>query len=160
MFTSSSRRFQPSSRGAEPVEVSSRTLLILLVEADRDVRRAVRKHLDNFPFARGSLESVSIALIEAESGREALSMLSAFTPDLVMLDLTLPEMSGYEVCEHLRAKDELQHVPVLAMSSRTMPEDRAAAEEVGASAFLAKPFTRQQLAGQVEMLLAPDAAAR
>jgi CheY-like chemotaxis protein len=160
MSISSSRPFRPSSPGAEPADVSGRRLLVLLIEADFRVRRVVRRHLDSFPVGRGNLEVVSLALVEAESGREALLMLSSLTPDLVLLDLTLPEMSGYEVCEYLRASDRLRHIPVLAMSARAMPEDRAAAEEVGASAFLAKPFTRQQLTAHIEMLLALRPASR
>lgn len=160
MSISSSRPFRPSSPDAEPADVDSRRLLVLLVEGDLRVRRFVRRYLERFPVGRGNREVVSLSLVEAESGREALQMLAALTPDLVLLDLALPEMSGYEVCEHLRASDRLQHVPVLAMSARTMPEDRAAAEEVGASGFLAKPFTRQQLTAHIEMLLAMRPAAR
>jgi two-component system chemotaxis response regulator CheY len=111
----------------------------------------VRTHLEALRVP--DQESGFVSVVEAESGRGALSILAIIAPALVVLDLILPELSGYELCERLRASATLQHVPILAISARAMPEDRAAAEEAGASAFLVKPFTPRQLTEHVLPLL-------
>jgi DNA-binding response OmpR family regulator len=116
-----------------------------IVEDDPELRRLVRKHL----------ESMGFAVTEFQSGRLALREIQANPPDLICLDLMLPEMSGYLVCEALRRSIDTKNVPVLVISARTLPEDRAYAEEVGATAYLSKPFTRKAFTSVVESLLAP-----
>ena len=64
----------------------------------------------------------------------------------------LPELSGFEVCEFMRAKPELSDVPILVMSARAKPMDRAFAEEVGATAYLVKPFKRSEFSRAVNAL--------
>ena len=93
-------------------------------------------------------------VLEAFSGNAAKELLAEQTPDLVCLDLTLPDISGYEVCEHIRATPGLQDVPVLMISARAQTMDRAQAEEAGASGYLIKPFTPEELRQQVERVMA------
>lgn len=78
-------------------------------------------------------------------------------PDLVCLDLMLPRLSGYDVCERVRRDPLLAKIPILMISARTAPEDRAHAEEVGANAFLTKPFKEEAFARVVHRLLAEAA---
>jgi two-component system chemotaxis response regulator CheY len=113
----------------------------------------VRQNLERLRVRASKGQDVTLTVLEAANARSALSLMSTVAPDLVVLDLLLPELSGYEVCERLRANAAFERVPVLAISARAMPQERAAAEEAGASAFLAKPFTKQQLAEQVLPLL-------
>jgi CheY-like chemotaxis protein len=154
MWISSSRRFPRSSPAAEPAERRDRRLLALVVGEDPQLRRVVRAQLESIRLpSAADAEPGTVTVVEAESGRGALAVLSRIAPALVVLDLVLPELSGYELCERLRASDALQHVPILALSARSMPEDRAAAEEAGASAFLAKPFTPRELTEHVLPLL-------
>ena len=115
----------------------------LIVEDDPALRRMVAAYL----------KAMGITTIEAPDGRTALRELSDKVPDVICLDLMLPEVSGFDLCEHIRRVPKLRDVPVLIMSARGFPEDRAAAEEVGASAYLIKPFTRSQFAGQIDALL-------
>lgn len=103
----------------------------LVVEDDPEVRKLVRK----------SLERLDFVVTEARTGKEAMDLLAKSQPELVCLDLMLPEQSGYEICEHIRRTTGLRHVPVLVISARALPEDRAHAEEVGADAYLIKPFS-------------------
>ncbi len=103
----------------------------LVVEDDPEVRKLVRK----------SLERLGFVVTEARTGKEAMDLLAKSQPELVCLDLMLPEQSGYEICEHIRRTTGLRHVPVLVISARALPEDRAHAEEVGADAYLIKPFS-------------------
>ena len=122
-----------------------RVPLVLVVEDDPELRKLICKHL----------ESLGLEINQAATGKAALDALDKTTPALVCLDLMLPEQSGYSVCERMRRELRLLHVPVLVISARALPEDRAAAEEAGASAYLVKPFTRKQLMGQVEALIGP-----
>jgi two-component system chemotaxis response regulator CheY len=115
----------------------------LIVEDDPALRRMVSAYL----------KAMGITTIEAPDGRTALRELQDKVPDVICLDLMLPELSGFDLCEHIRREPQLRDVPVLIMSARGFPEDRAAAEEVGASAYLVKPFTRAQFAGHIDALL-------
>ena len=86
-------------------------------------------------------------------------MLAQSRPDLVCLDLTLPDVSGYDVCEHIRGQPELAGVPVLMISARGTLLDRAQAEEVGADGYLTKPFTQDELEQQVRAVVGGAAEA-
>jgi two-component system chemotaxis response regulator CheY len=86
-------------------------------------------------------------------------MLAHSRPDLVCLDLTLPDVSGYDVCEYIRGQSELAGLPVLMISARGTLLDRAQAEEVGADGYLTKPFTQEEFVQQVLRLLARAAEA-
>jgi two-component system OmpR family response regulator len=72
----------------------------------------------------------------------------------VCIDLELPTQSGYELCEYIRGPLGLTRVPILVTSDSGLPKDMANAEEVGANAFLKKPFSMRQLAAYVEALFA------
>jgi DNA-binding response OmpR family regulator len=105
----------------------------LVVEDDPPLRKMVR----------GYLELIKYAVAEASDGRKAMAALREQKFDLVVLDLMLPESSGYDVLEFIR-KEGLTQTPVLMMSARSLPEDRAHAEELGARLYLIKPFTRAE----------------
>jgi DNA-binding response OmpR family regulator len=103
----------------------------LVVEDDPDIRKLLRKYLGKMGFD----------VQEAATGKAALSMLEdERIPRLVCLDVMLPELSGYEICEHIRATPRLKDVQVLIVSARALPSDRALAEELGANGYLIKPI--------------------
>lgn len=107
--------------------------LALVVEDDPPLRKMVR----------GYLELIKYQVSEASDGRKAMAALREQKFDLVVLDLMLPESSGYDVLEFIR-KEGMSSTPVLMMSARSLPEDRAHAEELGARLYLIKPFTRAE----------------
>ena len=117
---------------------------VLVVEDDPALRKLVR----------GYLSFMGFSIVEVADGRSAMAKLGEQVPDLVCLDLMLPESSGYDVCEFMRKTETLKHVPVLMMSARTLPEDRAYAEEVGVTAYLTKPFSRAEFTQHVRDVLA------
>lgn len=119
---------------------------VLLVEDDPALRKLVKSYLVN----------LGLSVIEAGDGQTAIHLLSEHTLDLVCLDLMLPEFSGYDVCEILRKSARNSAVPVLMISARALPEDRAAAMEVGASAYLTKPFSKADFSREVRALLAAN----
>jgi CheY-like chemotaxis protein len=118
---------------------------VLVVEDSPMFRRMLGDMLQELGFSR---------VLEAFSGRAAIEQLSEGRPDLVCLDLTLPDISGFEVCEHIRASPTHKDVPVLMISARTLSLDRAQAEEAGASGYLIKPFTPEEFRQQVERVMA------
>jgi two-component system chemotaxis response regulator CheY len=102
------------------------------------------------------LGRMGIDAVEAPDGAAAMDRLVGLRPDLVCLDLFLPESSGYEVCEFIRLSPELRNTPILIMSERAYPVDRAHALEAGADAFIVKPFTEDELRRRIESLLDAD----
>jgi two-component system KDP operon response regulator KdpE len=105
---------------------------VLLVEDDRILRRALRASFRNWDFD----------VTEAGSGEEALSIASDTTPDLVVLDLTLPGIDGLETLRHLRTFSD---VPVVVLTVRDSLRDKIAALDSGADDYLLKPFEPEEL---------------
>ncbi|HVE86489.1 MAG TPA: response regulator [Myxococcales bacterium] len=117
---------------------------VLVVEDDPILRSQLQEWLE---------EEGRFNVILAPSARGALDQLAATRPDLVVLDLVLPDRSGYEVCEHIRKEPRTREVPVLAVSARQTPSHRAQAEEAGASLYMAKPLAKRELLKNVRALL-------
>lgn len=121
---------------------------VLLVEDHPPEREKLRKYLVEAGFT----------VVLATDYRSAVAALEELIPDLICVELTLPSESGYELCEYIRRDVALKRVPVLVMSDRTSPEDMAYAENVGANAFLKKPFERDKLLKYVIAMLDGAAA--
>ncbi len=98
---------------------------------------------------KGSGLSVSIAT----DGVEALEHFEGQYPDLVVLDIVMPRMNGYEVCRRIKADPKTQHVPVVMCSSKGEEFDRYWGMKQGADAYIAKPFQPTELVGTVKQLL-------
>ena len=114
----------------------------LLVEDDPPLRKLIA----------GYLKLLTFTVVEVPDGRKAMTALGEQPYDLICLDLMLPESSGYDVLEFIR-KEGMSKVPVLMMSARSLPEDRAQAEELGATLYLIKPFTRSDFTKAVRAVL-------
>ena len=120
----------------------------LVVDDDPAIRALIVAHLHR----------VGFAVIEAADGRTAIKALDAARPTLLCVDLMLPESSGYDVCEHVRKTPGLRGLPILMVSARSMPEDRAMAEELGVRRYLVKPFTQAQFLALVAETLEESGA--
>ena len=88
-------------------------------------------------------------VLGAYDGISALDMVETERPDLVLLDIMMPMMSGYEVCEQLKANPQTQGIPVVLFSSAHAPQARAQSMKVGAVALIEKPFFPAELVAQV-----------
>jgi two-component system chemotaxis response regulator CheY len=115
----------------------------IVIEDDPDARRLIRSYCERLGFRVETAASV----------RAANALLDARTPDLVCLDLILPEASGLGICERIRATPRLAEVPVLVISARATPFDRALAEEAGASGYIVKPLRWKGFLDAVERLI-------
>jgi len=113
---------------------------VLVVEDEDDVRRLVRV----------LLERAGHAVAEAANGVEALSRVQAGAPDLVVLDVTMPELDGWQTLERIR---DLCDVPVLMLTARAGELDKVRGLKGGADDYVTKPFGRQELLARVEALL-------
>jgi DNA-binding response OmpR family regulator len=116
---------------------------ILLVNDHPGEREMIQKHLTGDGFAVDT----------ATDYQSAVKILGERIPSLVCLDLMLPRESGYDLCEYIRNERRLQWVPILVMSERGSPEEMAHAEEIGANAYLNKPFARDRLLKYLGALL-------
>jgi DNA-binding response OmpR family regulator len=113
---------------------------ILVVDDDPLMVRLVRTHLDRAGYR----------VLAAASGLEALDVAAAELPDLVILDLMLPKLDGYEVCRRLR---EFSLMPVVMLTARGEQVDKLRGFEVGADDYLTKPFSPQELLARVQAVL-------
>jgi len=93
-----------------------------------------------------------VAFTQAASGLEALERLSLKPFDFIVLDLNMPDISGYEVIEFIRGQDKLRTLPILVVTTRGDEGSRSKAMAAGATRFLTKPFSPDELLGEVRSL--------
>jgi len=108
---------------------------------------------DVVAFIERTLKSEGFDVVSAFDGIGALDLVDAEKPDLVLLDLMMPMMSGYEVCEQMKANPQTQHIPVICVSSAHTPDARAQSFRVGAATLVTKPFLPAELVAQVRRYL-------
>jgi CheY-like chemotaxis protein len=86
------------------------------------------------------MKDTNAVLISVANGEEALRQIQEQQPDIILLDLFLPKLDGFEVMEALKSNPATQHIPVIIVSARLTPENRERARQIGASDFIAKPY--------------------
>jgi DNA-binding response OmpR family regulator len=91
-------------------------------------------------------------VVTASGGQEALTKAKLERPDLVLLDIMMPQMDGWEVLKLLRADDETAQIPVAMLSARTEAGDRVQGLQEGAIDYICKPFSLQELLGKIELI--------
>ncbi|MDP2064204.1 MAG: response regulator [Phaeovulum sp.] len=115
---------------------------VVLIEDEPNIAEAIR-----FILAR-----VGARVTHLATGADAVAVLAAEPPDVLVLDLMLPDRSGLDILADLRAEPALAALPVLMLTARGQSRDREAAERAGANAFLAKPFANSDLLSAVRAL--------
>jgi DNA-binding response OmpR family regulator len=112
---------------------------ILIVDDEPDLRSVLRF----------GLEAAGFEVLEAADGEQGLQMACDLLPDLVVLDLMLPRMDGYKVCRSLKFDERYRQIPVFILSARSGETDRRLAMDLGADAYVTKPYDMKDLLGRI-----------
>ena len=116
---------------------------ILIVEDDRDI-------VDLLTY---NLEEEGYEIQAALDGREGLALAYRQQPDLIILDIMLPGMDGFEVCRLLRADKSTGHIPIIILSARSQETDKVVGLELGADDYVTKPFSPRELIARIRAIL-------
>src|SRR5258708_11702444 len=100
----------------------------------------VEDNIDNYELVRFLLERSGYVTRWARSGREGIAMTKDEKPDLILMDLSLPEMDGWTATERLKSDPETKRIPIVALTAHTLPGDRKRALEGGCDDYLSKPI--------------------
>lgn len=114
----------------------------------------------NVKLLRLILKDAGYRVLEAGSGPEALEILRREKPDAMVLDVRMPGMTGYEVCQAVRRDPEFAALPVIMVTALSLPEERIRGIEAGATDFISKPFNRKELLARIQASLALAQSAR
>lgn len=99
------------------------------------------------------LEANGYQVITANDGQEGIDKVHREKPDLIILDLMLPKIDGYKVCRMLKFDQKYKHIPIILFTARAQESDKTLGLEVGADAYITKPFDSQALMDKIEELL-------
>lgn len=103
---------------------------------------------------RVCLEDPGLELLEARDGEVGLAMARQLQPDLILLDIMMPRMDGFEVCRALKEDPRTREIPVVMLTAKGLEADRLKAREAGADAYMTKPFSPMKLHAEVREHLA------
>jgi two-component system, cell cycle response regulator DivK len=116
---------------------------ILVVEDQEDNRRIMRD----------LLTSVGYEIVEAVTGEDGVSMAGTHAPDLILMDIQLPGMDGYEATRRIKANAALRQIPIIAVTSYALSGDDAKAFEAGCDAYVSKPYSPRALLAKIREFL-------
>ncbi len=116
---------------------------ILVAEDERDIRELI-----NF-----TLVYAGHQVTQAANGAEALELAPKVKPDLIMMDVRMPKMTGYEACRQMKQIDEIKNIPVVFLSAKGQDEEVQTGIEAGAVDYILKPFAPEDLARRVSEIL-------
>ena len=116
---------------------------ILVVDDEEDIRRISMK----------ILERAGHEVDTASDGEEGLIKATTLKPDLIVLDLMMPGMSGLEVCKLLKMRSDTKHIPIIILSALNREVDRTYAKEAGANLYMTKPFLVDELLVAIDGLM-------
>jgi len=123
---------------------------ILIAEDERDIRELVSL----------SLQFGGFAVVQAANGVEAVEQTQKELPDLILMDVRMPKMTGYDACRRIKAMPELRNIPVVFLSAKGQETEIQTGLEAGAEEYIQKPFAPDELVKQVQAVLDRVAARR
>jgi two-component system cell cycle response regulator DivK len=109
---------------------------------------------DNRQIVRDLLTSAGYELIEAVTGPEGVSLAESQRPDLILMDIQLPGLDGYEATRRIKAKPELRQIPIIAVTSYALSGDDVKAKQAGCDDYVTKPFSPRALLAKIREHLA------
>jgi DNA-binding response OmpR family regulator len=122
----------------------SKKATILVAEDEQDIRNLIAF----------SLQYVGYTVIQAANGEEAVEKAPKAQPDLIMLDVRMPKLNGYEACRKLKSLPSTQRIPVVFLSARGQETEIKHGLELGAEEYILKPFAPDELQQRVKSILA------
>ncbi len=124
-------------------EISPPMPRILVVDDDREIARLLRSYL----------EQAGYSVLVAHRGEEALHALRRERPDLLLLDLMLPDLDGWDLTRHIRADEDLAALPIIMITARVEDTDKILGLELGADDYITKPFNPREVVARVRAML-------
>ena len=121
---------------------------IVLIEDDSDL----------FALLKYNLEKEGFALVGAQTGKGAIELCKRERPDLIILDIMLPDSDGLDICKGIRADADLAHIPVIFLTARASETDRIVGLELGANDYIVKPFFVRELIARIKIQFRTQAA--
>jgi two-component system, cell cycle response regulator DivK len=109
----------------------------------------VEDHADNRQILRDLLTSAGYDVVEAHDGAMGLAVAAAEKPDLILMDIQLPVIDGYEATRRLKADPALRHIPIIITTSYALSDDEAKARAAGCDAYVAKPYSPRHLLAKI-----------
>ena len=100
------------------------------------------------------LQKSGYEVMAAQNGDEALKRVESFAPDLVLLDVMMPHISGYEVCRRMRERPDWKHIKIIMLSAKGREAEVSKGVSLGADLYVTKPFSNRELVGKIGELLA------
>ena len=126
-----------------PIELNDSLEVVLIVEDNADIRTYVRQSLPNRVYQ----------LIEAADGLDGLRKATEYTPDLIIIDIMMPVMDGFELLDILKQDHRTSHIPIILLTAKAAMASKLKGLKSGADAYLTKPFSMEELSVRIEKLL-------
>lgn len=123
-------------------EIVEKKIKILIADDDKNVVNIIRYSIDD-----------QYEILEAANGKEALGMVFARSPDILVLDIMMPEMDGYMVCKELKEHDSTKDLPIIILSAKGSVDDKLKAIGFGIDDYMVKPFDPRELEARIKMRL-------
>jgi chemosensory pili system protein ChpA (sensor histidine kinase/response regulator) len=134
--------------GATPVQTQAEHLAMVPVVMVVDDSLTVRK------ISGRLLTREGYQVVTAKDGVDALQQIMDVVPDVMLVDIEMPRMDGFELTRHIRADEKTRNIPIIIISSRTAEKHRNYAKELGVNVFLGKPYQEEELLGHIEHFVA------
>ncbi len=117
---------------------------ILIAEDEGDIRDLIKF----------TLRLANYDIVEANNGEEAVTLARQEVPDLILMDVRMPRMTGYEACAAIKSETELKDIPIIFLSAKGQDSEIQAGLQAGAVEYLLKPFAPDQLTARIQAILA------
>ena len=118
----------------------------------------VEDNEDNLVVYRTILEHVGFRVIEARDGEEGVNRAKQYKPDLILMDISIPKIDGWEATQRLKSDESTKMIPIIALTAHALEEDRQKALQAGCDGYLAKPVEPRRVVQEVERFVGPARA--
>lgn len=118
----------------------------------------VEDNEDNLVVYRTILEHVGFRVIEARDGEEGVNRARQYHPDLILMDISIPKIDGWEATQRLKSDESTKEIPIIALTAHALEEDRQKALQAGCDGYLAKPVEPRRVVQEVERFVGPAKA--